>query len=268
MPQFVPKTTSAGAQGSLFDAFGARRAFTLIELLMVIAIIAILAAMLLPALSSAKAKGQQVACLNHLKQLVLGFNLYAADSDGKLPENTPGAYKATNAWVLGNLKLPAESTNQLLIRQGKLFPYASQVQTYRCPADLSQLRGIPRARSYAMNGWIGSRHMEQASRNNSYRSFVRESEIAAARPSALWVFIDEHEMSIDDGWFPVTMDDSRPFESFPAMRHARGYGLSFADGHVEKYKLVDANSRFVDAGSQTSPSNVDWQKLKQVSTLR
>jgi prepilin-type processing-associated H-X9-DG protein len=119
-----------------------------------------------------------------------------------------------------------------------------------------------------MNGWIGSRHMEQASRNNSYRSFVRESEIAAARPSALWVFIDEHEMSIDDGWFPVTMDDSRPFESFPAMRHARGYGLSFADGHVEKYKLVDANSRFVDAGSQTSPSNVDWQKLKQVSTLR
>src|ERR1051325_7286090 len=59
-----------------------RRAFTLIELLVVIAIIAILAALLLPALSSAKRKARQVVCVNHLKQLGLVSSMYLMDSQG------------------------------------------------------------------------------------------------------------------------------------------------------------------------------------------
>jgi|CZKM01.1.fsa_nt_gi prepilin-type N-terminal cleavage/methylation domain-containing protein len=250
-------------------AGGVRRsggAFTLMELLLVIAVIAILAVLLMPALAAAQAKSKRTACLDNLKQSALSFQMYTADNDGKLAQNYPLGPAGTNAWVLGDMKVSGDSTNKTLIRRGKFFPYASQVTLYRCPADPSRTGDAPRVRSYSMNGWIGSRYMETYPRTNGFRTFVRDSELAAAGPATLWVMTDEHESSIDDAWFLMTMDDSQPFASFPATRHEGSYGLNFADGHAEFFKLREPESQMAEG--PVSASNPDWQRLKSVTTIR
>ncbi len=68
-----------------------QKAFTLIELLIVMAIIAILAGMLLPALAASKAKAKRIACVNNLRQTGLGFRLWAHDNADKYPWNVLGA---------------------------------------------------------------------------------------------------------------------------------------------------------------------------------
>jgi prepilin-type N-terminal cleavage/methylation domain-containing protein len=238
-------------------------AFNLIELLVVLAIIAVLAALLLPALSSAKAKAQQTACLNHLRQLGLAWQIYSGDNHGRLVENLPFRSN-TNSWVIGEFKYPSQATNPHAIRQGRLFPYVNQAGVYRCPADL-QIAGAPALLSYAMNGWMGGRTMETQFQERGYRTFVRESEIAAARaPSGLWLMLDEDHATLDDGWFLVTMNDSRPFASAPAPRHQRSFGVNFTDGHALVLKLYGLITR---AGSTSNGGNNDWLRLKEMTTV-
>jgi len=254
------------------------RAFTLIELLVVIAIIAILAALLLPALSKAKEKSQQTKDLNNLHQLTLCEFMYAADNNGLLAQNEPTSATSSNSWIRGDMSdsggvygyvTPGafDSTNQLCISLGKFWPYNTGLDIYRCPSDKSNRNGVPKVRSYSMNGWVGTiRSKTFASGLANYRTYLKESDLTVPGPPRTWLLIDEHELSINDGWFYVDMTGYRAFADFPATRHNRGYGISFCDGHAEIFKMHDPRSNWPIPGNISAPENLDFSKLRDVSS--
>jgi prepilin-type processing-associated H-X9-DG protein len=167
------------------------------------------------------------------------------------------------------MQIAWQATNHLYLRRGKLFPYANQPALYHCPADSSLANGVSRTRSYSMNGWMGSRTMENNPQQKVYRTFVKDSEFSAANAAKLWIMADEHEDTLDDGFFRVDMNVNSPSASAPATRHNGRFALNFADGHVEIFK-----SRGWNRGSITTsfPSNngtdPDWIAFQQATTTR
>jgi prepilin-type N-terminal cleavage/methylation domain-containing protein/prepilin-type processing-associated H-X9-DG protein len=227
--------------------------FTLIELLVVISIIALLAALLLPALASGKTKAQRAACMNNLKQLTLAWTIYCDDNEGQLPSSARTLTNTNlNPWVLGNAQtLPqdtaqygqlepgvSDATNALGILHGTLFPYTRSTRLYRCPLDRRHINGIPYVRSYSMNNWMNGQSPSawMSGLDTSRTVYTRQSTLST--PSKLFVFIDEDEDSINDAMFVVVMDSGKDMSSVPSRRHSKAYPVSFADGHVEAYKIL------------------------------
>ena len=234
--------------------------FTLIELLVVIAIIAILAAMLLPALSRAKAKAQGIQCLNNHRQLALGWRMYADDNQDRIPYATANGAASwrddpmQNAvWACGVLDFnPANPSNCDIntdIVHSPLWNYIGKsAAIFKCPADTATVSGIPRVRTMAMNiflgGYGGTDGADPALKNGQV--FLKLSSIP--NPVSMFVLLDMRQDSVGPGNFATstvgypTDPSQTAFLDLPGLYHGQSAGFSFADGHSQPKKWRDART--------------------------
>ncbi len=216
-------------------------AFTLIELLTVIAIIAVLTAIAFPVISRARESARSSHCVSNLKQLGAAFRMYLQDYDGWYPFSVDCSIPELHrdfprGWVAGFYD------TTLYPEQGSLYPYVRNLQVYMCPSD-------PDARtsrlSYAMNNTLG----------HCFAGCIHESKVT--NPAAVVLLVEneldpefratspQHHGNTD--WPPDSPIPCSPErvckEAEPtfncmipvACRHNRASNVLFCDGHAKPH---------------------------------
>lgn len=208
-----------------------RHAFTLIELLVVIAIIAILAAMLLPALASAKEKGKRAQCLNNLRQISIGMNIYALD-------NRELVLPAKDLQVQNCLTPPEASAAKTV----GLLVQSNTVSVWTCP----NRPGLP-VYEPAFGQWvIGYQYFGGIPTWRNPRGlFPSRSPIKMATSKPHWTLAADTVMKIDGEW-GGGVSTARPYTyaNMPQHRGSRsmvpvGGNQVFVDGSARWVKFED-----------------------------
>lgn len=211
-----------------------RAAFTLIELLTVIAIIGILAAIIIPVVGSVRKTAQKNQCMSNVRQWSQAMMLYANEHKGAYALRATANDGTTNAYW------PAISTNINSMLYAPYMDRATNIENARtCPAYETPA-GTNKIRCYSMNRpYIDSKNTPAAINAISFR--------AMANPARLLLLV-ETEPSVDGGtntnpWFigkgDLSAKVSPLFTDPTKQRHGTAVNAAFADGHVTTITLTE-----------------------------
>jgi len=244
---------------------GLLRAFTIVELLVVIGTIGILTATLLPALAKSRQKVPAAQCQSNLKQLALGWILYSTENQDILPVNGGEGYQPSAPdpsiyaqWCPGRVDSGTgkQPTNTAWIKAGQIYPFVNDPSFYRCPSDPSTYvsaagvvyprggKGDPRVRSVSMNAYMNP-DPNSGMAASPFTCYRKDTDLAHPGAANLWVFTDQNPYNINDDYILVEpSNNTNPptgniWYDCPGSFHGGSGSLAFADGHAQIRKWRD-----------------------------
>lgn len=250
-------------------------AFTLLELLVVIALVALLATVLLPALAGTRASSKSVQCLNNHRRLMVAWQMYASDNQDRMV--SPGDW--VEEWL--DWGMNPGNTNTVILEdpeQSLIARYVRSASLFKCPADQyvspAQLSSgwKQRVRSVALNSCLGGGSVVIFYEIPGRSHFVAKqlSELVFPGPANTVATLDEHPDSINNAQFsfdPGYALSNARWRDLPASYHDTGAGVSFADGHAQIKRWQDVRTilsvRYVTWSPLISPGNSDYAWMNE-----